>query len=247
MDVAFELFEQPTALVFQPNDRVVSTKKGVKGVGVVEALEDEDAQAYGDRVRVRWEDDGRVYHARAHQLQRYRPRGDRCAVLLCERTEDFRALSAQALPDERALDLGCSWGEGTIRLARRCAYVLGVDRSPEALADAARKLPEALRGRAAYAPPTDLLAAPLAAVVGDGAFDVVFLDLGGVRAAHLVAGLLPEVLRVVAPRLVVVKSVEFARAVAALPDRSGACDVLCARALAWHDARVARKRALNAG
>ena len=67
------------------------------------------------------------------------------------------------------------------------------------------------------------------------------------RAAHLVAGLLPEVLRVVAPRLVVVKSVEFARAVAALPDRSGACDVLCARALAWHDARVARKRALNAG
>ena len=242
----FEVFSnEPTELL--PDERVVSTKKDVLGVGVVEAVVGADAGRYGDdRVRVRWEEDGRVYHAKRCQVQRYRARGDRCAVVLCERTDDFRALAAQLQRSDAALELGCSWGEGTWRLGRRCASVLGVDRSPEALADAAAKLPETLKGKVTFAPPTDLVATPLAEVVGNRRFDAVFLDLGGVGSPHLVASLLPEVLRVVGPRVVVVKSVEFARAVAALEDRSGTCDAVCARALAWHTARVARKAATKA-
>ncbi|MCQ9165994.1 MULTISPECIES: bifunctional PIG-L family deacetylase/class I SAM-dependent methyltransferase [unclassified Arthrobacter] len=85
-----------------------------------------------------------------------------------------RSLLLAVLPRERfesALELGCSTGALTADLALRCAHVLGVDASPEAVATA--------RGRTAALSNADIVEALLPGDWPEGRFDLFVLSETG--------------------------------------------------------------------
>lgn len=53
-------------------------------------------------------------------------------------------------PGERIIDVGCGTGEVTVRLARLCGSVLGVDLSAKMIAAASKDLPDDLRDKLKY-------------------------------------------------------------------------------------------------
>lgn len=109
---------------------------------------------------------------------------------------------AQVGRDDRVLELGCSAGEATRRLANRAAKVVAVDKAEGMLNEARRRAPIASFVLA------DCLRDDVAARAADA--DVVFLDLGGRHALGNALQVLRKVFKFAKPRLVVVKSVELA-------------------------------------
>mgnify|MGYP003322079891 CR=1 FL=1 len=65
-------------------------------------------------------------------------RGKARALVLCAESNIFRDLArTQVAPDDRVLEIGCSYGEATAILAATCPTVLGVDPSRTVLKTAA--------------------------------------------------------------------------------------------------------------
>lgn len=177
---------------------IVVTLKLTAGPCVFEAL---GVEEYKGRYRLRWAD-GCAYHARRSAIQR-RYGG----VAVTARTSAFRQLIAQVGREDRVLELGCSAGEATRRLANRAAAVVAVDKAEQMLNEARRRAPMAIFVLA------DCLREDVAARAVDA--DVVFLDLGGRQALGRALQVLRKVFKFGKPRLVVVKSVELANFAAA--------------------------------
>ena len=137
-------------------------------------------------------------------------RGKARALVLCAESNLFRDLArTQVAPDDRVLEIGCSYGEATAILAAACPTVLGVDHSRTVLRTAAEKVPSARFEQ------VDVLAHPgrVEALARDLRPTVVFVDLGGNSPPERVVPLLAR-LHAAAPTwtLCVVKCRALARA-----------------------------------
>lgn len=128
-------------------------------------------------------------------------------IIVVSSVEDFRGLAGSEVGEEHlVLEIGCSTGKTTRRLAKRCARVVAVDVSSEAVDQTREELAgfdnvEVVRGDA-----RDIVA--LKRLMPEP--DVIFLDIGGRALLDNVATLLRQCLRAFRPRLIVVRSHELA-------------------------------------
>lgn len=157
------------------------------------------------RVLVRCEEGSRTQRIAPSRLTALFGRDGHQALLVCAETSEFRALAAsQMLPRDSCLELGCSFGDTTVILAKTCAALIAIDNSLECI--------ERCRARCAAAPACRVELSN-AVEVCDQAISfgrsigasVVFVDLGGNRAASAVVPLLLRLQTELSPRLIVVK------------------------------------------
>ncbi|KAG2501216.1 hypothetical protein HYH03_001029 [Edaphochlamys debaryana] len=151
---------------------------------VLELVSDPASQFVG-RVRVRYQSDGKVYHARPETLRKVAQVKQR--VILCHSTTHYRTAAAAVVNwDDTVLEVGAHEGDCTAQLARRCRYAVGVDKSAVTV-EAARRRHPGLRFEA-----VDGFDVPALKVLGppDGSgFSVVCVDIGGIAALPTVAHL----------------------------------------------------------
>jgi len=128
-------------------------------------------------------------------------------IIVVSVVEDFRELVNQKVAaDDCVLEIGCSAGKTTARLAKACARVVAVDISDEMIDQTRAEAVgcdnvEVVKGDA-----RDITA--LESLLPDP--DVIFLDIGGTALLDNVASLLRQCLRAFRPRLIVVRSHELA-------------------------------------
>lgn len=138
--------------------------------------------------------------------------GKKRALLLCSDTDSFRSLArSQVGTEDIVLEIGCSYGEATVALAKRARSVLAVDIAREPLDRAAAHCAHRTNVRFE---PLDVLnqAAQLASMAEEEGVDVVFVDINGNRASAAIAPLVRIVQERLRPQLTVVKSRELFKA-----------------------------------
>jgi SAM-dependent methyltransferase len=167
---------------------------------------------------------------------------ERGHVVVAE-TSEFRLLAAtQVCPTDVVVEIGSSYGRATAVLAKHCARVVGIDTSQQLVAEARRVYPT-LEFRQFDVIEEPHLLADLAA-----ACTVCFVDIGGNREIEGLLRVLPVVHRVLAPRLVCIKSRELYKAADAHAHARGGLE-RAARlpdAGAWWAARLAESAASQA-
>ncbi|KAJ1625390.1 hypothetical protein T492DRAFT_1039861 [Pavlovales sp. CCMP2436] len=127
--------------------------------------------------------------------------------VVCAETSEFRVLAATQLRStDVVVEIGSSYGKATAILAKHCARVVGVDTSME-LVSASRTAYPQLEFRQ-----FDMITQP--ELLGEVATSctVAFVDIGGNRELEGLLRVLPVVHRVLAPRLICIKSRELFRA-----------------------------------
>ena len=148
-------------------------------------------------------------------------RGARHCLLVGE-TAVFRALArSQVLASDIVLELGCSYGDTTVELAARAKEVFALDNSPECVARAASRCAD--DSGSVHVEQRDALGNTLQMVELGRGCSVIFVDLGGVRAASApFLELLMLLQERVCPMLMVVKCRALhAAALVAIGDDSG--------------------------
>eukprot|EP00756_Hemistasia_phaeocysticola_P057968 Hpha_TRINITY_DN34586_c0_g1::TRINITY_DN34586_c0_g1_i1::g.96350::m.96350 len=135
--------------------------------------------------------------------QRPPPRGDDddpTLLLLCAETCTFRRLAkTHVLSSDIVLEVGCSFGDTTAVLCKRARAVLAVDNSTECVQRASSVAPQARILQ------LDALGNPEQLVSFGAGASVLFVDIGGTRAAAALVLLLQSSLSRLRPKLCVVK------------------------------------------
>jgi precorrin-6B methylase 2 len=128
-------------------------------------------------------------------------------IIVVSSVEDFRRLAGSKVGEEDAvLEIGCSTGKTTRKLAKTCARVVAVDVSSEMVDQTREEVAGFDNVEVVCGDARDIVA--LKPLMPEP--DAIFLDIGGRALLDNVATLLRQCLRAFGPRLIVVRSHELA-------------------------------------
>eukprot|EP00854_Cymbomonas_tetramitiformis_P011384 gene11384-13454_t len=164
-------------------------------------------EEYPDRVLVQYNDDAQTYYAwprRVHHI--FGPN----RIIICRDTAQYRVLArTQVRAGDSCVEIGCSYGEATTFLLRKCLDVVGIDISRECIDFCTEKYP---RGEFLQLDCVeDPKALANAADATSGRCTKLFIDIGGNRSLSPLVKLIPLALSTLQPELVVIKSEELHR------------------------------------
>ena len=200
---------QPGTLVYVRKrgigpSRVAASVAGSNDAIVVEPL-------FGPRA-------GAPYEVARRKAEVMRGRGQERAVLLCGKTDSFRALSrSMILPTDVVMEIGCSYGGATALLASRAKSVVAVDVSDDALSRAVSLCASHPNVRFERIDVVKDPARLLDDAVASGV-SIVFVDINGNRAGDIVTTLLAALQERLHPALTVIKNRELYLAATAASD-----------------------------
>ncbi|RLF15072.1 MAG: hypothetical protein DRJ97_04975 [Thermoprotei archaeon] len=128
-------------------------------------------------------------------------------VVLTRNVGEYRRAARRLLePGGRVLEVGCGFGRTVEVLAKSGYVVLGVDKSPEAVEEAKRRLGELKGAYVEVADGFDVRSVLDLVKRYLGEADLVMIDVGGVEDPGRVLSLARTYLKALKPRILVVKN-----------------------------------------
>ena len=166
---------------------------------------------------------------------------DQRTLLLCSETSHFRKAASIITPGVSVLEIGCSFGDTTLQLAKSAKLVTAVDNSQSCVERAQERCTGAGRSDVRCVV-SDVVANPsqVLALGQDVKAAVIFIDIGGNRAFEAITSAVLLLLQQLRPVLMVVKSRELSAAawrhIVTYGDAGG--PVLPAQRSFWVEART---------
>eukprot|EP00164_Ancoracysta_twista_P013375 GFYU01021328.1.p1 GENE.GFYU01021328.1~~GFYU01021328.1.p1 ORF type:complete len:288 (-),score=73.93 GFYU01021328.1:162-1025(-) len=194
---------------FGPGDYVhvfKSNKPFAKGF-VEEMVTDPESKFKG-RCRIRYENDGSLYHIRPTQMMKIENIERKC-IIVTEDTEAYRKVSKlQAHADDGFLEVGSSFGKATVQVHEVCKNIVGIDISQDHLDQARESYPDI---QFEHLNLFDELGAhrKIAKMHRRLNFNKVMIDINGNRMMKAVVEAVHVCNQLINPGLIIVKSVEL--------------------------------------